>query len=204
MHAFAAAALVLAALAPTTDVDPPTEPVTAEVVNHLGRACPEGGFTISVAQDNRSFTLSSVGPGIVYAAAGARTTVRDWRKPCLIGLRVNAPEGYTYAVGSSSYRGFALLERGANATMRTSFYFQGQSTTHNRSFRFEGPRSDDWAREDRVGIDELVFHPCGAKRNLNMNIELQVARGTSDPDTTSYLFRDAGETTWDLHWSRCP
>lgn len=206
MHVFAASALVLAALAPSapTVVDPPAEPVTAEVVASIGRGCPVGGFTAPVAPDNRSITLTSVGPGGAMATAGPGTTYQDERKPCHINLRVDVPAGYTYAVGGSEYRGFADLAKGASATLFFYGYFQGMSFFRERTYLFKSPYNDDWVREDRVGIESLVFQPCGTKRSLTLFVELRANKGTADPAATSFLYRDDSETTYALHWKRCP
>jgi hypothetical protein len=202
MHVLAAAALALSTLVVPAS-DPPPEPVTAEVVTVLGGACPEGGLTISVDPKNTSFTLSSVGSGWVYVASGPGTTFRDERKPCLLGLRINPPEGYTYAVGTAEYSGYAHLEKGARARFEPYFYFQGMSETNRRQFQFEGPLFDNWYATHHVGMDELLYLPCGTKRNLNMNIEMRAYKGTSDRRLTNYLFRNAEQVTYALHWKKC-
>jgi hypothetical protein len=54
----------------------------------------------------------------------------------------------------------------------------------------------------------LVFAPCGVQRNLNVNTELRVAAGTSDPtQTTSFMTMDSTDgaitTTYHFAWQQC-
>ncbi len=68
---------------------------------------------------------------------GAKPT--DFRKNCQLSLIVHVPHGFTYAVASADYRGYAHLEKGANAMQKASYYFQGSSDTAARTHAFRAP-----------------------------------------------------------------
>jgi hypothetical protein len=121
---------------------------------------------------------------------------------------VHVPQGFTYAITSVEYRGFASLEAGATAIQRANYYFQGQTATAYTSHSFTGPFADDWISEDEVPIAGIVWSPCGAQRNLNINTELRAAAGTSDTaNTTSLISMDStdGEinTIYHFQWAEC-
>jgi hypothetical protein len=54
-----------------------------------------------------------------------------------------------------------------------------------------------------------VYHPCGEQRLFNINTELRVSAGTSNPaTTTSFISMDSTdgsvETTYHFAWKACP
>jgi len=116
--------------------------------------------------------------------------------------------GFTYAIASANYRGFASLAAGATGLERANYFFQGQAPTSFIQHPFAGPMADDWQSTDTTDLAALVFAPCGVQRNLNINTELRVAAGTSDPTrTTSFMTMDSTDgqitTTYHFAWMQC-
>jgi hypothetical protein len=143
------------------------------------------------------------------AQVGVGAAPTDFRKNCQISLVVHVPQGFTYAIGKADYRGFASLAPGASAIQRANYYFQGQSQTSWKTHEWTGDMSDDWQSTDTTDLAALVYHPCGALRNFNINTELRVNKGTSDTrKTTSFIAMDstdgAIDTVYHFHWATCP
>ena len=202
----AVAALSLASPAAQANEEPvPPGKVTVNVVTVNGSGCPAGTAAVSAASDNTAFTVSysdylaSRGPGI---------SPTEFRKNCQLNLRINVPQGFTYAIARADYRGFAHLARGAYAQERASYYFQGQAYTTRSTHTFIGPFSNNWQTSDKVEYTDLVWAPCGEVRNLNLNTELRVYQGTSSPDSTSFLAMDSTDgsvsTRYQFAWKQCP
>ncbi|MGW1640252.1 DUF4360 domain-containing protein [Streptomyces lavendulae] len=209
----AAAALAASALAPsagavttTAPAPAPPEKITIDVVQVNGSGCRPGSATVAVSPDNTAFTVAY---SEYTAQVGKDTKATDFRKNCQLGLRVNVPQGYTFAITQADYRGFASLAPGASGEQRASYYFQGMSETARRSHTLRGRYQDNWQVSDQVAIEALVYHPCGAKRNLNINTELLAQAGTSDTaNTTSFLTMDSTDgsidTKYHFAWKTCP
>lgn len=182
----------------------PPGAVTVDVVSVMGSGCPAGTAKVNVAPDNTAFTVTYTD---YTAAAGAGTGATDFRKNCQLGLRVNVPSGFTYAIAEADYRGYAYLERGATGLQRASYYFQGQSATATVSHLFSGYMDADWQTTDEVDVASLVFKPCGAEVNLNVNTSLRVSAGTSSPSSTSVMTMDSTDgslsTIYHLAWRAC-
>jgi len=57
-------------------------------------------------------------------------------------------------------------------------------------------------------VASLVYAPCGAQRNLNVNTEVRAVAGTSDTKkTTSFIAMEDGDdgmATLHLGWGTCP
>lgn len=178
--------------------------VKVDVVTVNGSGCPAGTAKVTVAPDNTAFTVTY---SDYTAAAGARTEPTDFRKNCQLVLRISAPSGFTYAIARADYRGYAYLAPGATGIQRANYYFQGQSETATVSRVFSGPMDADWQTTHRVDIASLVFKPCGADVNLNVNSSLRVNTGTSDPATTSVMTMDSTDgsvsTVYHFAWQTC-
>jgi Domain of unknown function (DUF4360) len=204
----AAVALVAASFSPSAAAErvPPPDRVVIDVVAVNGSGCPAGTAAVAVASDNTAFTVSYSN---YIAQVGLDSKPTDIRKNCQLGLNIHVPQGYTYAIAKADYRGFAHLERGATGLERASYYFQGMSHTTAASHRFAGPISDDWQTTDVTDVDALVYAPCGVQRILNVNTELRVAAGTSDPSSTvSFMAMDSTDgsinTLYHFAWKECP
>jgi hypothetical protein len=185
---------------------PPTTPITVELVTVNGSGCPAGSAAVAVAPDNTAFTVTY---SAYMALVGVGSLPTDFRKNCQLAVRVHVPQGFTYAVAKADYRGYAYLEKGATGTERANYYFQGQSPTTFISHPFGGPMDDNWQTLDEVDLAAMVFAPCGEERFLNINTELRVAAGSSDPKTTtSFMAMDSTDTeintVYHFSWRQCP
>ncbi|MEV7027276.1 DUF4360 domain-containing protein [Kitasatospora sp. NPDC093558] len=184
----------------------PPDRIVIDVATINGSGCPAGTAAVAVSPDNTAFTVT-YSQYLAQIGVGSKPT--DFRKNCQLNLRVHVPQGFTYAIASTDYRGYAHLENGAVGVQRAGYYFQGQAQTAYGTHRFTGPRDDNWQATDTVEVAALVWAPCGEERNFNINTELRVAAGTSDPSTTtSFMTMDSTDgsinTVYHLAWKLCP
>jgi hypothetical protein len=208
LNAMAAAGLALSVLVPQTFSDATPAPpgkIVIEVVTVNGSGCPDRTAAVAVAPDNTAFTVTY---SKFTAQVGVGSTPTDFRKNCQLNLRVHVPQGFTYAIAQADYRGFAHLEKGATALERANYYFQGTSPTAYINHSFSGPFENDWQTTDTTDVAQLVYAPCGEERNFNINAELRVNAGTSDPrTTTSFISMDSTDgsinTTYHFAWKDC-
>jgi hypothetical protein len=185
---------------------PPTDKIVIDVVTINGSGCPAGTAAVAVSPDNTAFTVTY---SQYTAQVGVGALPTDFRKNCQINLRVHVPQGFTYAIAQADYRGFASLQDGATALERANYYFQGQSPTAFVTHPFSGPLEDDWQTTDQTDLAALVYAPCGEQRLFNVNTELRVNAGTSNPrKTTSFISMDSTDgaitTTYHFAWKQCP
>ncbi len=203
-----AAALTAVAIAAPAQARPTTAPdqrMTIRVVNANGSGCPDRTAEITVSPDNTAFTVTY---SDYTAQVGPKSSPLDFRKNCQLALDVQVPSGFTFAIASADYRGYASLARGAWAQESANYYFQGHSRTTRFEHNLTGPFADDWQRSDRVGIASLSYLPCGERRYLNINTDLRVNRGTSDAHTyTSFISMDSTDaainTVYHVAWRSC-
>ncbi|MFI0484051.1 DUF4360 domain-containing protein [Actinomadura sp. 9N215] len=177
--------------------------ITIDVKTVNGSGCPAGTAAVAPSSDATSFTVTY---SDYLAQAGGNSNPTDFRKNCQLSLQVHIPQGFTYAIASADYRGFASLEKGASGMERANYYFQGLSQTTPISHNVKGPYSNNWQFTDRTDVAELVWKPCGEERNLNVNTELRVDKGSSKG--TSFMSFDSTDgsvkTIYHFAWKKCP
>ena len=201
----ALAASMLVSPMAATAASPPAERITIDVLTVNGSGCPAGTAAVAPSADNTAFTVT-YSDYLAQIGVGAKPT--DFRKNCQLAIRVNVPQGFTFAIAQADYRGFASLAAGATGLERANYYFQATSPTAYVNHTFSGPFSDDWQTTDSTPVASLVYAPCGEQRNLNINTELRVAAGTSDTSaTTSFMTMDSVDgsvrTIYHLAWKEC-
>lgn len=203
----------LAAVAPASATAKPArrapapgpDKITVEIVTVNGSGCPQGTAAVAVSEDNTAFTITY---SDYLAQAGGDSPATAFRKNCQINLIVHIPQGFTYAIQSVDYRGFASLEQGATGTQRAGYYFQGYPQTTLKTHTVYGAFADNWQFTDTNDVAQLVYKPCGEHRNFNINTELRVSAGTSDPAKTSFMAMDSTDgslrTTYHFAFRECP
>ena len=187
-------------------LDPPPDQIVIDLVTVNGSGCPAGTAAVAVSTDNTKFTVTY---SDYVALVGVGAGPLDFRKNCQLNMVVHVPQGFTYAIAQTDYRGYANLARGASFTEKASYYFQGMSQTTPISHTFSGAMDDNWQATDHVDVAQLVYKPCGEERNFNINTELRVNAGTSNPaETTSFATMDSTDTdvktTYHFSWRTCP
>ncbi|MDH6108655.1 hypothetical protein P3T36_002424 [Kitasatospora sp. MAP12-15] len=203
--ALLAAALLsgAAAHAAPADTTPPGG-FTIGLVSLNGSGCPAGTAAVATSPDATAFTVT-YSNYLAQVGSGAGPT--DFRKNCQLTVQVNAPQGFTYAIAEADYRGYAYLASGASSQEKASYYFQGQPQTASATHSFAGPLDDNWQATDTTGIASLVWAPCGATRDLNINTQLHVSADPADPTVTSFMTMDSTDgsltTIYHLAWEHC-
>lgn len=203
LNALAVAGVVASLFAttsgPVTTAAEPPGGGSVELVTVNGSGCPAAEGTAAMSADGTLFTITSPA---YFAWAGGAARPTDLRKNCQVSVRVARPSGWTFAVSQLSSTGFAYLTAGATGTTRVTTYFQGGASAA-RTHVFSGPKAEPWATTDTTAEAALNYAPCGTERNLNINTEVRVGLGTSDPAASSFMIRES-TTVVRLAWRACP
>ncbi|MCU7729907.1 DUF4360 domain-containing protein [Actinoplanes sp. KI2] len=206
MSGFAAVVAVLVSLvagatpAGQPETGPPPGHLVVSLVTVIGSGCRPGTVNVAPGTDNTALTVTYRN---YVAAVGVGASPIDMRKNCQLGVRVDIPRGYTFAIGRADYRGLARLASGASGIQRAGYYFQGISQTAVSSHDFRGPYNRRWQATDSKPLTTLSFPPCGQSRILNINSSLIVNGGSSDTRTTRSFMRMDSNSLYHLQWRRC-
>jgi hypothetical protein len=170
-------------------------------IAYAGSGCPAGSVSESVAPDAKAFTLLF---DSYVAEAGPGVLLKEGRKNCQIAVDLRFPQGWSYSVIDVDYRGFVQLDPGTTGLQKTNYYFQGQSFGPSLQSSFRGPVAKDYHIRDSLGIDAVVWSPCGMTRALNLNTQVRV---TASGGRRALMTTDSidGELThvYGLRWRKC-
>lgn len=142
-----------------------------------GNGCPAGSASAVVSPDGKS--LSIIFDQFIAEAGPASGRTMD-RKSCNIAVPVHVPNGYSISIIAVDYRGFVSLPQGATARLTAEYFFAGmRGPQFAKDFR--GRQDSDYTFNNALGVQAMVWSPCGADVNLRVNAGMMV-RNTSYQD----------------------
>ena len=195
----AVAATSVAAFADDIQILPPT---------YGGTGCPLGTASISLSPDQKA--VSILFDQYVAQAGGSSGMTLD-RKSCNLTIPVQVPQGYSISVFQVDYRGFNALPYGARSQFNVEYFFNyGGGYPQTRGLRqtknFSGPQSSDYELTDRLGVEALIWTPCGAQANLRVNTSMMVTTNSRREQAMSTV--DSADISagliYHIQWRRCP
>ena len=185
-------------------VDPPDGQFGMTVVSTRGTGCPAGMTSVITNSDKTAFTVTY---SDYTAQNGGGVALFQARAQCVIGVSVSVPQGFTFGITSTTFRGYADLADGATGTLDTQYWFVGQPMTGHIRREYRGPFQDNWEATDEVPLMAVQWMPCRANYPLNINSQLIVRAGSVNPNTTSLMTMDATDsqvtTLYNVTWRPC-
>ncbi len=139
-----------------------------------GNGCPNGSASATLSPDGKS--LSVIFDQFVTEAGPASGRTLD-RKSCNIAVPVFVPGGFSVSILAVDYRGFVGLPAGATARLQAEYFFAGmQGPRFAQDFR--GRIDQDYTFSNTLGVQAMVWSPCGADVNLRVNASMMVRNTT--------------------------
>ncbi len=139
-----------------------------------GNGCPNGSASATLSPDGKS--LSVIFDQFVTEAGPASGRTLD-RKSCNIAVPVFVPGGFSVSILAVDYRGFVGLPAGASARLQAEYFFAGmQGPRFAQDFR--GRIDQDYTFNNTLGVQAMVWSPCGADVNLRVNASMMVRNTT--------------------------
>jgi hypothetical protein len=159
------------------------------------------------------------------ASIGSGISVTENRKNCQLNVGLTYPGGFQYSILSADYRGYAAIDKGIKGTLKSTYYFSGQSeqvsssnenlllnvtNSHQTSteYAFEGPVNGDYKKHDEADSTSIIWSPCGASGMLNINsqVRLEKLSGASS-SATGLLTTDSTDLKFSqvvyVQWQKC-
>lgn len=165
-----------------------------------GTGCPAGTASVALSPDQSS--LSILFDQYVVEAGGATVI---GRKNCNIAIPVRVPQGYSFSVIAIDYRGFTALPRGGRAQLNVDYFLAGGGAGVRTSKTFFGPVASDYLKSDSLGLQAIVWTPCGADTNLRANTTMMVQ--TNAAREQAFATVDSADISsgliYHLQWRRC-
>ncbi len=183
------------------DESPNPKEIYIRSMTHAGTGCPLGSASSLITDDGKAFQLImedfvvEAGPGLPLSGS---------RKACNVTLDLHIPQGWQYSVFKVDYKGFANLDRGVTAKLSSDYSFLGQRRPVSLSTTIAGPVAKDIEVRDTLGVESLVYSPCGISRPLNIKASAMVnARGSNQGLLTVDSVEGEFKTIYKIQWKKC-
>jgi hypothetical protein len=190
---------------PAAQMDHPPLEVRIRSISWAGSGCAAGTVASNLEPGFRALTLlfdsivAEIGPGVPISLS---------RRSCQLLVDLDVPQGWSYSVVDVDYRGSANLDPGVSAVQRSTWSFRGQPQTARLEATLTGPFVGDYQIRDSLGINTLVWSPCGAQRALIINESIRLVNNSGSTDargvTTTGSINDTVKHIYGLQWRRCP
>jgi hypothetical protein len=167
----------------------------------------------------------------MVAEVGDGTKPSDSRKNCQINLLLNYPQGFTYTVLNTQFRGYADIPAGYTGVQQATYYFSGRTYTiqtdslyllpidsltflestvaqqATSTLEFDGPVTGDYHTDKDVDLLSVVWAPCGQVLPVNINSQVRVTKNAGAASGEGQLTQDSadGKVTWvaGISWKTC-
>jgi hypothetical protein len=204
---FGFAALVVASPVAVTPIEerdqkPNPNEVSIAKVTWAGTGCPPGSAIADLGEDA---TLLSISFSKYVAQVGKNTQPADARRNCNVRVTLHYPQGYTYTVATTDFRGHASIPGQCKGTLGASYFFSGQQQTAKAEQNFWPVQDRDYTVTTNVATQSLVWAKCGVTGPLfNINSFAQVE---CNPKKEAYLGVDTQDTKFNMklhiQWKKC-
>ena len=139
-----------------------------------GNGCPNGTAQASLSPDGKALSVI-FDQFVTEAGPGSGRTID--RKSCNIAVPVYVPGGYSISILAVDYRGYVGLPAGATARIQAEYFFAGM-TGPRFAQEFRGRTDQDYTFNNTLGVQAMVWSPCGAAVNLRVNASMMVRNST--------------------------
>lgn len=187
-----------------TYTTPPKDKVYIEKVTWAGSGCPGGTAKAVLSEDLSNVKLifsdyiAEIGPSVKSPS--------QWRKNCLVNIKVKFPEGYTYTIFTTDYDGYIKLDKKVKATQKSEYSFTGSTKKMTFESNWVGPLSTDYYVWDDISVASYIYSPCGYKSTLNINTQIRLDNSKNTAGSGLITTDSIGSKAthiYHLHWKKC-
>ncbi|UPX13218.1 uncharacterized protein EKO05_0003739 [Ascochyta rabiei] len=188
----------LASALPQTTSPPPSFKITNVISG--GTGCPRG--SIDVNWTDHKILPIYFGQEFT-AAVGPKANITDSRKFCQLNLQLEYTPGYSFAVYSAEYTGFAALDAGVTGTVKSTYYFSGLAEQTSSAQTLSGPTRALFNKQDDVAV--AVWSPCSGDALFNVDASVALTPFAGPASGVLGIARESGRLSSSLYvqWKKC-
>ncbi|KAF1926202.1 uncharacterized protein M421DRAFT_422877 [Didymella exigua CBS 183.55] len=195
-------ALPVAALASALPQTASTPPPSFKITNVVsgGTGCPSGSINVEWTDD--AVLPIHFGPDFI-AAVGPGVATADSRKFCQLNLALAYSAGFSFAVYSVSYTGFADVDAGVTGTVGSNCYFSGETDQTWTSTTLTGPARLDFAKRDAANV--ALWSPCSGAALFNVDASVALTPLAGSASGVLGIAEESGRLSNSLYvvWKKC-
>lgn len=191
--------------------------ISISQVRAQGRGCSSGTFAANISPDGAAFSLLLDN---YQAESNGNMTLE--RKDCQIQIDIKIDPGWSFAVVSADYRGFAHVEAGSVVTHQAIYSFDGSRPLNEkpgfengkgyafRSQEIRGPFLDNYFIRNEIQTQLAPWSPCNiaGQQTLFISTYLMARTLTHLTQSTATINLDSVDgalqaQNYKLQWRRC-
>ncbi|MFW7379939.1 MAG: DUF4360 domain-containing protein [Oligoflexus sp.] len=192
--------LGMAAMAQTT---PNPNEIYIKRITYAGPGCRAGSVVGNISLDAKAFTLVF---NEFIAEIGQNVAQGKNKTSCRVTLDIQIPNGWSYTLFDTTFRGYTYLDPGVQASINSGYYFQASPNRVARfNHQFNGYFDDNFSITNSIGIHEVVWSRCGRQRALNIDTNVELSNsGTSNSGLFTVDSLDGEfKQIFGIRWQRC-
>ena len=166
-----------------------------------GNGCANGSARATVSPDGQAISILF---DRFTGFAGGTSGLDTERVNCDIAIPVQVPQGYSVAVFTIDYRGYALVPQGGRLRFSADYFFAGRSS-RRYSKDYLGPINDNYIFSNELRADLDVWSACGAsvilRTQANMVLETNNRRDEIQASVDSIDIQSG--ITYNFQYRRC-
>jgi hypothetical protein len=138
------------------------------------------------------------------AQQGSGVPIVQRRRNCNISVGLHLPQGWQFSIANVRYFGYADLPEGVQGQQRSDYQFINYTGTITLQTILDGPYTDNYERQDNLGIESVVWSPCGLEAPLNIRTQVALSGPSNLPAamTTDQITGTVSQI-YGLTWRRC-
>ncbi|KAJ4333682.1 hypothetical protein N0V87_007438 [Didymella glomerata] len=137
------------------------------------------------------------------ATVGPKADITDSRKFCQLNLELSYSAGYSFAVYNAEYAGFADLDPGVTGTIKSNYYFSGETDQTSSATTLTGPARLSFKKQD--GVDVAVWSPCSGSALFNVDASVALTPLAGSASGVLGVAKESGRLSSNLYiaWKKC-
>jgi hypothetical protein len=201
LDVLSSALLTVLALSSQAMANTAHDPMRMDLPITGGTGCPAGTVSATLTSDQTQ--LSILFDQFVAEAGGNSGKSLD-RKACDVSIPIKMPHGYSISILQVDYRGFNSVPRGGMTEMSAEYFFTNQRGIRSVK-RFTTAQDDDYMITNRLGVESLIWTPCGKDVILRTKLGL-VAKSNYYGESVMATLDSADISSgvvYQVQWRRC-
>lgn len=171
-----------------------------------GSGCEATQTSMSLSPDLQSLSLLFSNFNLELGAGTAQPEASLLQKNCRVQVEIETPPGWSMAIKSVDYRGYAHLPEGATARHRFSYRTEGMPPAMLREAPLRGPLDQNYFFRLEQPLSERRHTPCGPP-NIRLVLNTHMSLRTGRERDTALLSLDSADMTlhqdFQIEWKRC-
>jgi|GEM_PF-1362166 len=192
--------LTFSGIAQTATANPA---ISMKEISFAGTGCSSANTAASISPDGQALTVFF--NEFSVASDGSQKRLTTQRRYCDLNIKLEAPQGWSYAIMGVDYRGYAALNARSTVGLTTSVKTDTRGWKSLKTSYFRGPLADEYLENKNMSVDTSSWSPCLARKRylkLRTVVDLWSAARNADLFTIDSIDGELSQK-FNIQWRQC-